>query len=387
MVLLRYFRVKRTAARCGPRSTISGGGGGGDLLAAARIVLLDVPGVPAPRLVGVSPDLVAATGKRLAPGALVVDARRASRRRRDRPAGRRSRAGLPRPRGRLTDGRIDHHRGGETGDEPVAGDHAAARDGLPARQARRRHEAERPRRQVGIDDEHGRPGARRGELAGDRAELIVRDRLARGDDVVELVLGLLVDLTDAGAGKDVVELVAEHHAPVLLERRRDRRAEQRRHARQRLGRDQGALGPPMQVFRAALRGQRAAVELEIHLADPDRQVGIVLHLAVDLAIPLGDVDRPERRHDRKIGELALALEHLRGRPAAAVAIAEGEQALGIDRACRDSSARSRRWRARRSRHCSRRPGCRRCGRARGCRRGPPTRRGRTASCWSRTSSP
>ena len=59
---------------------------------------------------------------------------------------------------------------------------------------------------------------------------------------------------------------------------RHRRAEQRRHARQRLGGDQRALGTAMKILGTTLGRQRAAVKLEIHLADPDRQIGVVPHL-------------------------------------------------------------------------------------------------------------
>ena len=159
------------------------------------------------------------------------------------------------------------------------------------------------------------------------ARLVGGDAVALGDDAAELALGLLVDLADAGAGQDVVELVAEQDPPLRLERGRQRRAEQRRHAAEGLGGDQRPLGPAVQELGAALRGQRAAVELEVDLADPDRQRGVLVHGGVGLGEPVGDLDRAERGHDGEIGELPLALEHLLGRAAAAVAIAEGQQAF------------------------------------------------------------
>ena len=98
---------------------------------------------------------------------------------------------------------------------------------------------------------------------------------------------------------------------------------------QRLGGDQRALGAAVQVLGAALGRQGAAVELEVDLADPDRQVGVVADGGVHPGEPVGDRGRAQRRHDGEVGELALAVEHLLGRAAAAVAVAEGEQALGV----------------------------------------------------------
>ncbi len=76
----------------------------------------------------------------------------------------------------------------------------------------------------------------------------------------------------------------------VLERGGHRRAEQRRHARQHLGGDQRPLGPAVQVFGTALGGQRAAMEFEIHLADPDRQVAGV-GMSCSAPNHVGDIDR------------------------------------------------------------------------------------------------
>ena len=57
----------------------------------------------------------------------------------------------------------------------------------------------------------------RGELSRDRVELPILDLEPRGNDFRELGFRLLIDLPDARAGQDVVELVAEHDAPVRLE--------------------------------------------------------------------------------------------------------------------------------------------------------------------------
>ena len=250
---------------------------GGDLLALARVVVLDVPGVPVARLVDIGPDLVAATGQRLAAGALVEDAgeravgaistrrscvlERVSRRRRAAARRRPSRTtAAERP-----------------GIGRRAGEHAAALDRLAAGQRVGRDEPERAGREVGVDDEDAGPVAGRDDARGDRVEVVGGDAVARGDDAAELRLRHLVDLADARAGQDVVELVAEEHPPLRLERRGQRLAEQRRHARQGLGGDQRPLGPAVEELGAALRRQRAAVELEIDLADPDRQRRVLVH--------------------------------------------------------------------------------------------------------------
>ena len=170
--------------------------------------------------------------------------------------------------------------------------------------------------------------AGRDDARGDGGEAVGGDAVAFGDDAAELRLRLLVDLADAGAGQDVVELVAQQHPPLRLERGRQRLAEERRHAAEGLGGDQRPLGAAVQELGAALGGQGAAVELEVHLADPDRQRGVLVHGGVGLGEPVGDLDRAERGHDGEVGELPLAVEHLLGRAAAAVAVAEGEQALG-----------------------------------------------------------
>ncbi len=124
-----------------------------------------------------------------------------------------------------------------------------------------------------------------------------------------------------------MKLVAQHYPPVLLERGRRRLAEQRGHAGQRLGRDQRTLGPAVQELGAALSGQRATVQLEIHLTDPDRQLRIIRHVGACLGEPVGDRHWAQRWHHGKVRELRLTLEHLLGRPATAITETEGQQAL------------------------------------------------------------
>src|SRR4029450_4915962 len=75
--------------------------------------------------------------------------------------------------------------------------------------------------------------------------------------------------------------------------------------------------------------QRAAMQLEIHLAYPDRELGFA-HLCVDGHEPLRDVDRSKLRQRRKIIKLTLPLDHLLSRTAATVAIAEGQQAFRME---------------------------------------------------------
>ena len=72
-----------------------------------------------------------------------------------------------------------------------------------------------------------------------------------------------------------------------------------------------ALGAAVQVLGAALGGQRAAVQLEVDLADPDRQLGLVRALRAASANQSATLAGAQRGHDGEVGELrAGALEHL-----------------------------------------------------------------------------
>ena len=93
-----------------------------------------------------------------------------------------------------------------------------------------------------------------------------------------------------------------------------------------LGLAQQPLAPPVADLRAQLAGQRAAVGLEVQLAAPHRH-----RCARRRSRPRRGRRTRRRcpcstsRHPVEVGQPAQPLEHLAGRPAAAVAVAERHQ--------------------------------------------------------------
>ena len=292
----------------------------GQFLAVRRVVVLDVPGVPVARLVhGISDELVAAAGQRLAAGALVDEAGDRAVLADDRPdmgvlepVLRNGEAGGRRQIGLADDGDAERRDGRGRGDRTLG---ALEADG--ARAERRIDDRDRilrlALRQLG--DERGE----RLLLAGDAGVA------GRG----QLVLGVDIDLADTRARQDVVELVLEHRVPMRLEALGLFGAEQHAERGDRLGGDERALRLAMLLLGAALRRQRRAVQLEIDLAEPDRQVG--RNALVSPGEEILDPRRRQRRNGREIGELGLALQHLGRDAAAAVAMADREQALVMQR--------------------------------------------------------
>ena len=94
---------------------------------------------------------------------------------------------------------------------------------------------------------------------------------------------------------------------------------------ERLGRDEVALGAAVRALRAALGGERRAVQLQVQLARPRRQA-LGLLRAVEEAVDPAEALDGQRREAVERGD---ALDHLLGRPAAAVAVADREQALRV----------------------------------------------------------
>ena len=84
------------------------------------------------------------------------------------------------------------------------------------------------------------------------------------------------------------------------------------------------LGGAVERLGLGLGGQRAAVELQVELADPDRQTRLRQRGEVLL-----DVRHAQARQGRELLDARVVLQHARRRPAAAVAPAEGEQALRV----------------------------------------------------------
>ena len=122
-----------------------------------------------------------------------------------------------------------------------------------------------------------------------------------------------------------MELVQQHGLPQLAQLGRGvlRPAEPVRDRAGRLRLVQEPLGRPVAALGARLAGERAAVVLEVQLTlDRPRRAEVLLEAVEELA-------RRRELHARDALQVAGAarhLEHLRGRPAAAVAVAEHEQA-------------------------------------------------------------
>ena len=95
--------------------------------------------------------------------------------------------------------------------------------------------------------------------------------------------------------------------------------------RPQLGLAQQPLAAPVAELRAQLAGQRAAMGLEVQLAAPHRHRRAGGDLGVDVVEELGGRALLDARHAVEVGEPAQPLEHLAGRPATAVAVAERHQ--------------------------------------------------------------
>ena len=89
--------------------------------------------------------------------------------------------------------------------------------------------------------------------------------------------------------------------------------------------EEPVLAGAVERFRAGLGGQRAAVELQVELPHPDRQTCFRQRGEVLL-----DVRHAQARQRRELLDARVVLEHARRRPAAAIAPAEGEQALRVE---------------------------------------------------------
>ena len=166
---------------------------------------------------------------------------------------------------------------------------------------------------------------RRFHLPAEVEERVIADSGRRGDRVLELAVRILVDLGDRGAGKDVVELVEEQPFPGGLDLGgRVGGAVQPGDDRKRLRLEEAVLGRAVERLHLGLGRQRAAVEFEVELAHPARQPR-----RGEGREELLDARHAEARQDRKILDPRVVLQLLLGRTAAAVAPAEGEQALGV----------------------------------------------------------
>lgn len=150
-----------------------------------------------------------------------------------------------------------------------------------------------------------------GAVAGEEALGLVDQGVQLVGDAREALAHLLVDPGDAGAGQDVVELVQADLAPELAEAR-----ERVLHEAADGGGRAPQLGLAQQVLAAAVarldgrdRGERAAVRLEIQLADPDAGR---LVLGLRAGEELGRRLDPDPRRTLQVGRPRRLGEHLAG---------------------------------------------------------------------------
>ena len=178
--------------------------------------------------------------------------------------------------------------------------------------------AVRDRRRVHVGDGVG-------PRAGDGPHRVADDLLELGLDPLVGLGGLSVDPADGRAGEDVVELVQEHVLPQRVQAlhhlgsggvgavRGDHPG---------LGLAQPRLAAAVAGLSGGLRGERAAVHLEVELADPPRGVGVLLDRLVEETGRRLDLQL--RRALEVLRPVVLA-EHAGGGTAAAVAVAERQQ--------------------------------------------------------------
>ena len=105
-------------------------------------------------------------------------------------------------------------------------------------------------------------------------------------------LGVGVHPGDRRARDDVVELLGQHLAPEVVERRADRAPTGGR--RPQLGLAQQPLAAAVAELRAQLAGERAAVGLEVQLAAPHRHRRAAGDLGLDVVEELGRRARARR---------------------------------------------------------------------------------------------
>ena len=191
-------------------------------------------------------------------------------------------------------------------------------DGTVATRCRRRDDnfGARERRRVG---DHRSTRSESGEAGV--------DALFQGaGNAVEDLLGIGVHPGDRRAGQDVMELLGEHLLPRLVELARvGVGAAQRGGGGPQFRLAQQPLTPPVAELGPQLAGERSPMGLEVQLATPHRDWGPAGSLGLDV------FEEPRRGAELdawqrvEVGETGSPRQHLAGRTAPAVSIAEGDQ--------------------------------------------------------------
>ena len=200
----------------------------------------------------------------------------------------------------------------ERGDLDEAGS-AGQVDGLAAPERRRVEDDHRLGHIPGVDGGGEGVERRRGHGCGPPL------------DVGQLGFGLLGHPPDRRSGKDVVELVGEQEPPGALQFAR-RRGGGPGGGRPQLRRLQRRLALAVSPLDAGLAGERPPVLLEVEVTDPYRQRR---RIGFD-----GGEEGRRRLEGQNRGTVEVTdppgrLEHLPGRPAAAVAVTEGVDGAGL----------------------------------------------------------
>ncbi len=233
----------------------------------------------------------------------------------------------------------------------------------------REQHRQRARREGGIGDDESSTGCG----AAPRSREVRQRRIAHGrrgaHDPLQLRHGVLIDLGDRGAGEDVVELVEQERLPGgfdLIVRVGE--PGELRDGREGFGFEEPVLAGAVERFRAGLGRQRAAVELQVELAHPDRQTRFRQRGEILL-----DVRHAQARQRRELLDARVVLEHARRSARRRHHPSRRRAGSPGGGACRRSCARCRGCRAGRCCRCSRGPAtdCGTCWPSPGCRRSLP----------------
>ncbi|MEJ7720155.1 MAG: hypothetical protein WKF58_06760 [Ilumatobacteraceae bacterium] len=178
---------------------------------------------------------------------------------------------------------------------------------------------------VELDELEPRPARGVGDVsAGARWRHVVQQR---GDPGLELAGGALehllrigVDPRDGRPGQDVVELLGQHLAPLVVDV-----GLPAGDGSPQLGLEQQPLAAAVAELRLDLARERGAMGLEVELATPHGRLGAGGDLGVDEIEVVRRAPDVDRGHAVEVGEPARSFEHVRGGSTATVAVSERHQ--------------------------------------------------------------
>ena len=165
-----------------------------------------------------------------------------------------------------------------------------------------------------------------GDPTHGRIHLLMGDGLHNG----VVLIALLIDLLDGGAGDDIVELVGQHHLPALMQLGLgESGAEQAvAHAAQQLGIEVQLLATAVVLLVLGLGGIGSSVELQVELTLPYGEAGITVHLLLQTGKEVAcEIDLEGGSAGDTLFQSAGDLQILLGGAAAAIAVSEGQKGL------------------------------------------------------------